>query len=97
VAIEKLLAAWQRDREQREQEQREQRQRAARDRSRRLSALQQSERRKELVALERDHIIAMLRTHRGDVIAVARALRATPAQVRQWCRRFGLDAAAYRE
>ncbi len=44
----------------------------------------------------RDELIALLREHRGNLSAVARAVGKGRTQVVRWVGRYGLDAAAYR-
>jgi transcriptional regulator with AAA-type ATPase domain len=44
----------------------------------------------------RDHVVAALREHQGNVSAVARALDKDRKQIQRWIKRFGLDPASYR-
>jgi DNA-binding NtrC family response regulator len=44
----------------------------------------------------RAELLAFLRTHRGNVSAVARELRVARMQVQRWCKRFHLDPASFR-
>lgn len=44
----------------------------------------------------RDRLVAALTTHRGNVTAVARALRTSPSQVHRWLKRFGLALGDFR-
>jgi DNA-binding NtrC family response regulator len=44
----------------------------------------------------RDELVALLRTHAGNVSAVARATGKARAQIHRWLRRFQLDPASYR-
>jgi DNA-binding NtrC family response regulator len=44
----------------------------------------------------RDELIALLREHRGNLSAVARAMGKGRTQIVRWVSRYGLDAAAYR-
>ncbi|MGZ3454866.1 MAG: sigma 54-interacting transcriptional regulator [Polyangiales bacterium] len=41
-------------------------------------------------------LVELLRTHRGNVAAVARALGKAPMQIHRWMRRFGIDPADHR-
>jgi DNA-binding NtrC family response regulator len=54
-----------------------------------------SELRPEDAAL-RDRITELLREHGGNVTAVGRSLGKAPIQIRRWCRRLGVDLAAFR-
>jgi transcriptional regulator of acetoin/glycerol metabolism len=45
---------------------------------------------------QREHLLALLTEHRGNVRAIARALGKDPVQIRRWLRRHGLEADAYR-
>lgn len=45
----------------------------------------------------RAKIIALLTTHRANVVAVARELGARRTQIYRWAHRFQIDIAAYRE
>ena len=41
-------------------------------------------------------LVELLREHRGNVTAVGRALGKAPIQIRRWCRRYGIELAAFR-
>jgi transposase-like protein len=45
----------------------------------------------------REVVVAQLRTHRGNVAAVARTLGRAPMQIHRWMRRFGIDPNDYRD
>ena len=45
---------------------------------------------------QRDELVALLRKHRGNVTAVARALGKATMQIRRWIEKYGLDLADYR-
>jgi DNA-binding NtrC family response regulator len=45
----------------------------------------------------RAQLVSLLTEHRGNVSAIARALGKARVQIRRWCRRFGLDADAFRD
>jgi DNA-binding NtrC family response regulator len=44
----------------------------------------------------RDQVVAAMRTHQGNVSAVARALDKDRKQIQRWIKRFGLDPTSYR-
>jgi len=44
----------------------------------------------------RDVLVAQLRSHRGNVAAVARTLGKAPVQIQRWMRRFGIDPNEFR-
>lgn len=44
----------------------------------------------------RDEIVARLREHEGNVTRVAEAMGKKRQQIQKWCRRLGVDAAAFR-
>jgi transcriptional regulator with GAF, ATPase, and Fis domain len=44
----------------------------------------------------REELIVLLREHRGNVTAVARALDKARFQVQRWLKRYGIDATAFR-
>ena len=44
----------------------------------------------------RTELIELLRTHRGNVSAVARQMGVARMQIQRWCRRFHLDPASFR-
>jgi transcriptional regulator with AAA-type ATPase domain len=44
----------------------------------------------------RERLVEVLRGSRGNVAAAGRALGKAPIQIRRWCRRFGVDLAAFR-
>jgi hypothetical protein len=41
-------------------------------------------------------LLGQLAQHRGNLEAVARAMRKAPMQVYRWCKRFGVDPNVYR-
>ena len=45
----------------------------------------------------RDRVIELLREHRGNVAAVARAMETARTQVRRWCHRLQIDLSLFRE
>jgi transcriptional regulator of acetoin/glycerol metabolism len=47
-------------------------------------------------AAQRDELVALLREHRGNVSAVARALGKARMQVQRWLKRYALDPEAFR-
>jgi transcriptional regulator of acetoin/glycerol metabolism len=51
---------------------------------------------KEQDLLRRSHLVDLLRSHRGNVSAVARALGTSRTQVHRWVKRFRLDPDSYR-
>ncbi|HVK75289.1 MAG TPA: hypothetical protein VM734_18295, partial [Kofleriaceae bacterium] len=44
----------------------------------------------------RERLVEALRDSGGNVTAAGRALGKAPIQIRRWCRRFGIDLAAFR-
>jgi transcriptional regulator of acetoin/glycerol metabolism len=44
----------------------------------------------------REHLIRLLREHRGNVAAVGRTLQKARFQVQRWLKRYGIDAATFR-
>jgi transcriptional regulator with GAF, ATPase, and Fis domain len=51
----------------------------------------------ETQSRRRDQIVELLRTHRGNVSAVARSMGKVRSQVQRWIKRYGLDPASYRD
>ncbi|HWB79088.1 MAG TPA: helix-turn-helix domain-containing protein, partial [Nannocystaceae bacterium] len=45
----------------------------------------------------REQLVALLRTHRGNVSAVARALDKARSQVQRWLHAFDLDPDSFRD
>lgn len=45
----------------------------------------------------RASLIGRLRRHRGNIAAVARSMNKAPIQIRRWCKRLGIDVAAFRQ
>jgi transcriptional regulator of acetoin/glycerol metabolism len=41
-------------------------------------------------------LLAQLREHRGNVAAVARAMKKAPMQIRRWMKRFGIELEGFR-
>ncbi len=44
----------------------------------------------------RERLVEVLRAHGGNVAAAARVMSKAPIQLRRWCRRLGVDLAAFR-